>query len=83
MLLMMALLSDKSGREHAKKEIGEFKSQRGNYVTLYTPLLSTPTKARQIICGNSFCAFWLGDESLIVPFGSIQRIAAYRDTQVR
>lgn len=76
-LLVVAVLSAKSGKEQAVKEIRSFGGQAGNYATLYSPLLSAPTRTRQIICGQSHCAFWLGSESLVLRHESIERIVMH------
>lgn len=77
MLIIVAVLSSKSGKEQAQKDIEAFKDKKGNWVKLCTPLLSTPTRAKQVICSTSHCAFWLGTESLILRYESIERIVAY------
>lgn len=76
-LLVVAVLSGKSGKEQAVKEIRSFNDQVGNYATLYSPLLPAPTRTRQIICSLSHCAFWLGSESLVLRHESIERVVMH------
>ncbi len=76
-LLVVAVLSGKSGREQAVKEIRSFNDQAGNYAILYSPLLPAPTRTRQIICSQSHCAFWLGSESLVLRHESIERVVMH------
>jgi len=76
-LLVVAVLSAKSGKQQAVKEIRSFNDQVGNYATLYSPLFPAPTRTRQIICNQSHCAFWLGSESLILRHESIERIVMH------
>lgn len=73
-LVVVAALSSKGGHEQAIKQIGLFKDEVGPYVILYSPLLPAPTRAKQIICGQSHCAFWLGSESLVVRHESVERV---------
>jgi len=73
-LLVVAVLSGQSGREQATKEIRSFKEEAGNYAILHSPLLPAPTRAKQIICGQSHCAFWLGVESLVLRHESVERL---------
>jgi hypothetical protein len=74
LLVVVAFFSGKSGREQATKEIRSFKDEVGNYAILYSPLLLSPTRAKQIICSQSHCAFWLGSESLVLRHESIERV---------
>lgn len=73
-LLIVALLSMKSGQKQAQNEIDAFKDNKGNLVTLYTGSLPTPTRAKQIICSTSHCAFWLGGEAIILRHENIEKI---------
>lgn len=79
-LVGVAILSGKSGREQAVKEMHSFSDQVGNYVMLYSPLLPAPTRARQIICSQSHCAFWLGSESLVLQHESIERLVMHNSS---
>lgn len=75
-LIVISVLSTKSGEKQAVREIAEFRNQRGKYVKVYSGQLPKPTKARLIICSNSHCAFWLGGETMILKQKDIQRIEA-------
>lgn len=76
-LLIIALLSMKSGQEQAQKEIETFKDKKDNWVMLYTGALPAPTRAKQIICSTSHCAFWLGDEAIILRHENVERIVTH------
>lgn len=76
-LVVVAVLSGKSGREQAVKEIRSFNDQASNYATLYSPLLPAPTRTRQIICSQSHCAFWLGSEALVLRHEGIERVVMH------
>lgn len=77
LLALVPVFASKSGKEQAQKEIEAFRAQKTNWVMLHTPLLAEPTKAKQIFCSSSHCAFWLGNESLIVRQESIERLVTY------
>jgi hypothetical protein len=74
LLLVVAVLSGKSGREQATKEMRSFKDGQGNFSILYSPQLPEPTRTRLIICSQSHCAFWLGKESLVLRNENIERV---------
>ena len=76
-LVAAAVLSGQSGREQATKEIRSFKEEVGSFAILYSPLLPTPTRTKQIVCGQSHCAFWLGGESLVLRHESIERLVMH------
>lgn len=77
MLALITVLAEKSGKEYAQQMVEEFREQKGNWVMLYTPRLTTPTKAMQILCGDTYCAFWLGSESLVLRHESIDRMVMH------
>lgn len=79
-LVFVAILSGKSGREQAIKEIRSFDEQVGNFATLHTPLLPSPIRTKQIICGQSHCAFWLGSDSLVLRHESVERLVMHNPT---
>jgi hypothetical protein len=58
----------------------ELKDKTGNYVTLYSPLFPDGKDSRQIICGQSHCAFWLGSETLVLRHESIERMVMHNPT---
>ena len=77
-LLLIALLSQNSGREQAAKVIKDFSDAKGNYVELQDANLSAPIKAKQIICGTSHCAFWIGDQAMVTQHEKILRLSALK-----
>jgi hypothetical protein len=76
-LVVVAVLSEKSGKEQAIKEIKSFKEEVGAFAILYSPLLPSPARAKQVICGPSHCAFWLGSETLILRHESVERVVMH------
>lgn len=77
MLVLVVLLSAQSGREQAEREVEAFKNGKGNWVMLHTPHLPAPVPARMIMCSETHCAFWLGNESLTLPHEAIERIVGH------
>ena len=66
-----------SGQDMAVKRISslkDLKDKTGNYVTFYSDLYPAGKDSRQIFCGQSHCAFWLGSETLILRHESIGRM---------
>lgn len=77
LLILVTVLSFNSGRARAVRAIRSFNDQAGNYAILHSPLLPAPTRSRQIICGQSHCAFWLGSETLVLRHESIERMVMH------
>lgn len=78
LLIVITVLAEQSGKAQSQKDIEAFKNKNGKWTMLHTAMLSEPTRAMQIICGTSHCAFWLGDETLILRHENIERIVAHR-----
>src|SRR5690606_4438084 len=76
-LVVASILSGKSGKEHAIKEIISFRDEKGSYAIIYSKLLTTPTRAKQVICSPSHCAFWIGDETLVLRHENVERISMH------
>lgn len=79
-LILISFFSTKSGNQQALKEIKEFNEGKGSFITLYSPLLPEPTKAKQIYCSSSHCAFWTGNQSLVIRHEYIERITTRNNT---
>lgn len=79
-LIMVAYLAGESGQEQAIKTIRSFKNQENNHITLHSPLFPKPTRMMQIVCGQSHCAFWNGNKSLVLRHEQIERIEMYNST---
>ena len=79
LLLLSMVLSARTGKEQAKHEIGQFERGEGNYVLLLTDTTSSPIKAKQLICGANYCAFWTGNETLIVRHEQVRQIEVHPD----
>ncbi len=69
-----------SGKDEAIKSIDKFSNQTGKWVMLYTSLSSSPVKAQQVTCGKTHCAFWLGNEALIIAHDKIEKVVAHRES---
>ena len=70
-----------TAQEEAVRQISSLKDKTGNYVTLYSsPLFPDGKDVRQIICGPSHCAFWLGSETLVLRHESIERMVMHNPT---
>lgn len=76
-LVFATVLSGKIGKEQAVKEIGLFNDKLGAYAMLHTKLLPTPIRVKQIICSPTHCAFWLGNETLVIRHDSVERTLMY------
>ena len=74
-LVIVVVLSVKSGEEQAMKEIGSFKNETGTYAIIHSPLLPTPTRVKQVICSPSHCAFWFGSGTLVLRHEVVERVA--------
>jgi hypothetical protein len=83
LFLVVAVLSSRTGREQAQREIDSFLVGKGNYVYFTTDQLSAPTKAKQIICGNTHCAFWLGQEAVILKHEQVKQIVTHNPSLKR
>lgn len=77
-LLVIAVLSLNGGREQAAKEIKDFENNKGNYVQLKEKSQLRPVKARQINCGSTHCAYWLGNETVILRHDDVDRVTAHK-----
>lgn len=73
-LLFMAVFSSKRGREQAESELAEFHAGKGWYATVVGEQPSLPASSKLVVCGEHWCSFWLGAESITVRRESIQRI---------
>ena len=76
-LILVTLLASKSGKEQAERDIASFKQNKGTWIMLHSPLLSSPTKAKQVICSTSHCTFWTGKETLILRHENVTHVATH------
>ena len=81
LLALSAALSAKTGKEQAQKEIEQFSQGKGKYVQLSTETTPAATKARQIICGATHCAFWDGSGALVLRHEQIKQLKAHRQVE--
>ncbi|MFJ7566733.1 hypothetical protein ACIQW9_07220 [Herminiimonas sp. NPDC097707] len=76
-ILLMALLSQNAGQKQAQREIKDFENKTGAQVFVYETSKSTPVRAKQITCGSSHCAFWVGTGSVVIKHEDISRVTAH------
>lgn len=74
LLVVMSVLSAKSGRELAKKELGEFANSKSMVTHVVGKDGVEMLRGYTIFCGDKFCAFWTGKQSLVVPTDDIARM---------
>lgn len=84
-IFFSAFLSREAGVMHARSEIEDFRNDKGNYVLVETDMLNGKgsTKALQLICGSTSCAYWLGDRSIILKFEQIKSLNAYNPSTLK
>lgn len=74
---LLASLAIRSGRAQAETEIAAFDKREANWVEFFTPALAGPLEAKQIICSDRFCAFWMGTHSMVLPTEDVQRLIVH------
>lgn len=79
LLLVVALVSARSGKEQAEHEIADFSAGKSSYLELSAEQVSSPKRAKQIICGATYCAFWLGTEAMVLRTEQIKQIVTHND----
>jgi hypothetical protein len=76
-LLTVMFLSHRTGIAQARLEIDNFAAGKDSYISLTADQLPLPIKAKQIICGTTYCAFWLGNETVILKHEQIKKIVTH------
>lgn len=76
-LLLLAAFSLNQGRLQAEQERERFANGHGTQVMLSADQLIAPVRAKQLACGASHCAFWLGNEVLVLRHEQVQRVLAF------
>ncbi|MGJ7498364.1 hypothetical protein ACSFA8_25325 [Variovorax sp. RT4R15] len=79
LLVLLVVLSSRTGKEQAEREIDSFSQGKGNYVQLLADMTPMAIKAKQVICGATHCAFWTGNETIILRHEQVKQIAAHAD----
>lgn len=79
LLFLLTVLSFRTGTKQAEQEMEKFSKKEGNYVQLLTDMTPTPIKAKQVICGATYCAFWSGYETLLVRHEQVRQISAHAE----
>jgi hypothetical protein len=77
LLLFAAVLSAKTGKEQAEREIEAFALGQGGYVDLIADSQASAVRAKLIICSSTQCAFWLGHEGLLLKLDQVKRIVTH------
>ena len=77
LLVVAARLSAHSGKEQAEREIADFAAGEIYYVDLSSDQFATPRKARQLICGATYCAFWLGQEAVVLRHDQVNLLVTH------
>jgi|GEM_PF-3006683 hypothetical protein len=77
MLFFVTVLSRQYGVAQAKEDIENFKVGKGNYVSVLADTLKGPTKAIQLLCGTTHCAFWIGDRTVVLKQDQIKSLEAF------
>lgn len=78
-LFVMTILSDRSGREQAEKEINRFNSNQITTTEVHSNELPATYTGKLIMCGEKYCAFHRADETLIISHESINKIIIQRN----
>lgn len=82
LVLVMATLSAKSGKEQAEREIANFKDGKAASVQLFSPELPTPFTGKLVMCGDKYCAFWGSSGTIIIGHEGIAKIVASKPVLV-
>lgn len=82
-LLVIVISSAKSGQEQADIFKRNSTQSRDGFVALYFQGGSTPIMGKPIFCSTSYCAYWLGSETVIFKNDSIEKIVAITTTTTK
>uniref|UniRef100_UPI000D367548 hypothetical protein n=1 Tax=unclassified Variovorax TaxID=663243 RepID=UPI000D367548 len=72
-LVLAAVFSSKTGKEHAEIDIKKWSDGRTRISTLVVDG-EPPLSAFQIACGATYCAFWTGSEARLVRHEQIKQL---------
>jgi hypothetical protein len=81
LFLVMALLSDKVGREQAEREVAEYQSGKATSAQLFSPQVPGPYPSKLVMCGDKYCAFWSSAGTIVVRHEAIDRIVTHTFAQ--
>jgi hypothetical protein len=73
-LLLIIMLSRGLGQGQALDEMKDFSAAKGGFVILTADQLTGDSRAKQIICGTTYCAYWLGTTTVILKHEQIKKI---------
>ena len=80
-VLILAMPSAKAGHEQAYREMKIFSAGKSADLTVSADTFPSPTKAKQVICGTTHCAFWLGKETIILRHDQVKKIVTCNSSQ--
>ncbi len=76
--ILVAGFAYKSGTELAVISLEKFNDNESKWVMLHFSNADSPKRAQQIICNTTHCAFWLGNEALILAHDKIEKVVAHK-----
>ncbi len=74
----ISYLSVQTGINHAEETIKRFEKGTGSWAELYEKGASTPTSVSEILCSSQHCAFWNGNESVVLSHESITKTVVHK-----
>jgi len=78
LITLVSIQTQKNGKLLAEKHIASFSKKEGKWVEVYEVDSQKPLNAFQITCGPEHCAFWKGNEALILTHDKIQKVVAHK-----
>lgn len=73
-LLLIIFLSRGLGQTQALDEMKDFSAGKGFFIMLTADQLTGDSRAKQIICEKTYCAYWLGTAAVILKHEHIKKI---------
>lgn len=73
-LLLIIFLSRELGQTQALDEMKDFSAGKGFFIMLTADQLTGDSRAKQIICATTYCAYWLGTAAVILKHEHIKKI---------
>lgn len=82
LVLIMAALAERSGKEQGQREIEVFANGEGSRVTVYTADIPRGLASKLVACSEIYCAFWSGINTTVLRHDLINRMVTYRAVSV-
>jgi hypothetical protein len=73
LLVAIAVLSGKTGREQAEREISEFRQGRSARTEILSAQVEKPYLGKLVQCGEKYCAFWSDAGTVLLRHEVIDR----------